>query len=101
MDRNDFQEDTRVTATYKDDKGKLRPGNFYIHKLFDEFMIVRSTDSDGLLHKMNYDQVIKVIKSKAVDREHLYYVPEDMLQKHVWQDRDTLFHYASGPGRGK
>jgi len=101
VDRNDFQEDTRVTVTHKDDKGKLRPGNFYIHKLFDEFMIVRSTDSDGLLHKMSYDQVIKIIKSKPVDREHLYYVPEDMLQKHVWQDRDTLFHYASGPGRGK
>lgn len=101
MDRNDFQEDTRVTVTYKDDKGKLRPGNFYIHKLFDDFMIVRSTDHDGLLHKMGYDQVVKIIKSKPVDREHLYYVPEDMLQEHVWQDRDTLFHYASGPGRGK
>lgn len=101
MDRNDFQEDTRVTVTYKDDKGKLRPGNFYIHKLFDDFMIVRSTDQDGLLHKMGYDQVVKIIKSKPVDREHLYYVPEDMLQKHVWEDRDTLFHYASGPGRGK
>lgn len=101
MDRNDFQEDTRVTVSYKDDKGKLRPGNFYIHKLFDEFMIVRSTDSDGLLHKMGYDQVVKVIRSKPVDREHLYYVPDEMLQKHVWQERDTLFHYASGPGRGK
>lgn len=101
MDRNDFQEDTRVTVSYKDDKGKMRPGNFYIHKLFDDFMIVRSTDSDGLLHKMPYEQVVKVIRTKPVDREHLYYVPEDMLQEHIWQDRDTLFHYASGPGRGK
>ena len=101
MDRSDFQENTRITVSYKDKDGKLRPANFYVYKLFDEFMIVRSTDNDGLLRKLAYSDIAKLVKQKPVDRNHLYAVPDDILHHSIWQNRDTMFHYASAPGRGK
>ncbi|KPV41119.1 hypothetical protein AN478_04230 [Thiohalorhabdus denitrificans] len=101
MDRSEFQENTRITVTYKDSNGKLRPGNFYVYKLFDEFMIVRSTDNDGLFRKMPYEDVVKLVKTKKADRSHLFTLPDEMLEERMWKDRDTMFHYASAPGRGK
>ncbi|MFB6259677.1 MAG: hypothetical protein ABEK42_03050 [Thiohalorhabdaceae bacterium] len=101
MDRSDFEENTRITVTYKDRNGKLRPGNFYVYKLFDDFMIVRATDNDGLLRKMPYGDIVKIVKSKPADRNHLFYVPDELLEEKMWQDRETMYHYASAPGRGK
>ena len=101
MDRSDFEENTRITVSYKDKNGKVRPGNFYVYKCFDEFMIVRSTDNDGLLRKLPYEDVVKVVRTRPVDREHLYAVPDDILDHSIWKDRETMFHYASSPGRGK
>ena len=101
MDRSEFKENTRITVTYKDSKGKLRPGNFYVYKLFDDFMVVRRTDNDGLFRKMPYGDVVKIVKSKAADKAHLFYVPDELLEEKMWKDRDTMFHYASAPGRGK
>jgi len=101
VERSDFQENTRITVTYRDKSGKLRPGNFYVYKLFDDFMIVRSTDNDGLLRKMAYSDVVKIVKSKPADRHNMYYVPDDVLQESMWKDRDSMFQYASAPGRGK
>jgi len=101
VDRTEFKENTRITVTYKDSNGKLRPGNFYVYKLFDDFMVVRRTDNDGLFRKMPYQDVVKIVKTKAADRANLFYVPDELLEEKMWQDRDTMFHYASAPGRGK
>ena len=101
MDRGDFKENTRITVTYKDKSGKLRPGNFYVYKLFDDFMVVRATDNDGLFRKMPYGDVVKIVKTKPADKAHLFYVPDELLEEKMWQDRETMFHYASAPGRGK
>ena len=101
MERGDFQENTRITVSYRDKDGKLRPGNFYVYKLFDEFMVVRATDNDGLLRKLRYGDIVKIVRSRKADRSRLYYLPDELLEEGVWQNRETMFHYASGPGRGK
>jgi len=101
VDRSEFQENTRITVTYRDRNGKLRPGNFYVYKLFDEFMIVRSTDNDGLFRKMAYGDVVKLVRTKQADRAHLFSVPDELLQEDIWKDRDSMFHYSTAPGRGK
>ncbi len=101
MERSDFTENTRITVTYRDKDGKLRPGNFYVYKLFDDFVVVRATDNDGLFRKLSYESVIKLVKSRKADRAHLYYVPDELLEEATWKSRETMFHYASAPGRGK
>ncbi|QKT04375.1 hypothetical protein HUS23_11430 [Ectothiorhodospiraceae bacterium 2226] len=101
MEKKDFQPDTRYTVTMRDEAGKLRPANLYVYRLYDDFMIVRLTNNDGLLRKMKYDDIIKIVKTTQVRPEERFTIPDAVLKEAVWKDRNSMFRYSSAPQRGK
>ncbi|MCE5393926.1 MAG: hypothetical protein JJ693_04940 [Acidithiobacillus sp.] len=101
MNRSDFKEHTRITVTWKDKEGKLRPGNFYVYALLKDAMIVRATDKDGLLRKLPYADVLRIVKSQEVAPQDRYLIPEEVLKESNWKDRDIMVRYSSSPSRGK
>jgi len=100
MEKKDFKENTRCTLTAKID-GKLRPTNVYILKLFKENMIVRLTDKEGILRKMAYDDVSKIVASHDVSEQNHYSAPEAVLLEKHWQDRVEMQHYGTASHMGK
>ncbi|MHB1939048.1 MAG: hypothetical protein ACYCOR_21135, partial [Acidobacteriaceae bacterium] len=66
MTKDDFKPHTRYTVTLRDTNGQLRPANLYVYRTYDQFMIVRRTDQDGLLCKIGYADVIKKVKEQPV-----------------------------------
>lgn len=101
MTKNDFAEKTKYVVTYKDKDGKLRPGNFFVYRLYDDFMIARNTDKSSLLHKLKYEDVVKIVKTIKVADYHKFTLPEVVLQQANWKDRDVMQTYTSSPGLGK
>lgn len=101
MEKNDFAEGMRYAVTLKDDSGKLRPANFFVYKLFDDFMIVRMTDKGGLLHKIAYANVTKIVKTMKVASPKHFMLPEQLLNPKIWANRNTMQAYGSAPGMGK
>ena len=101
MEKSDFSEHQRLTVTWRDEGGKLRPANIYIFKMYDEFMIARMTDKDGLLRKIPYGDILKVVKEHAVSEEDRFFIPDAVLNEKVWKDRSTMMRYSSSPHMGK
>ncbi|MEK8090419.1 hypothetical protein [Thermithiobacillus plumbiphilus] len=101
MEQKDFNEHTRVTVTWRDEDGKLRPGNFYVYKLFKDSMIVRARDKEGLLRKLPYADVLKIVKTERVDPEFRFTLPNAILDEKIWKSRTTMFHASSAPNLGK
>ncbi|MGC8504937.1 MAG: hypothetical protein ACP5MM_09105 [Acidithiobacillus sp.] len=101
MNRSDFKEHMRMTVTWRDKDGKLRPGNFYIYALFNDAMIVRATDKDGLLRKLAYADVLRIVKSQDVAPQDRYLIPDEILKEVNWKDREFMERYSSSPHRGK
>lgn len=101
MEHKDFKEHTRVTVTWKDENGKLRPGNFYIYKLFGDSMIVRARDKDGLLRKLPYADVLKIVRKEEVDPEYRFMLPAAILDEKTWKSRTVMQHASSAPNLGK
>jgi len=63
--------------------------------------VARNTAGDGLLRKIRYDSVERIVKTTAVARDEQLAVPEAMLQAAFWKDRETCVAYGSSPARGK
>lgn len=101
MTKNDFAVNTKYVVTYKDSSGKLRPGNFYVYRLYDDYMIARNTDKSSLLHKLKYEDVVKIVKTIQVANYHQFKLPEVVLEEKNWKDRDVMHTYTSHPGLGK
>lgn len=101
MEKNDFAEGVRYAVTLKDENGKLRPANFFVYKLFDEFMIVRMTDKGGLLHKVQYEDVAKIVKTLEVLSPKKFMLPDAVLDPKAWANRKTMQAYGSAPAMGK
>ncbi|MBU2739459.1 hypothetical protein RIE95_08265 [Acidithiobacillus thiooxidans] len=101
MIRNDFKEHSRITVTWKDKEGKLRPGNFYVYALLKDALIVRATDKDGLLRKLPYGDVLRVVKFQDVAPQDRYMIPDEILKEASWKDTDVMMRYSSSPHRGK
>lgn len=101
MEKKDFQQDTRYVITLRDSEGKLRPASIYVYRLYDEFMIARYTNGDGLLRKLKYEDVVKIVKTKPVASQDRFYIPEAVLLEKVWKDRDSMVRYSSSPHMGK
>lgn len=101
LEKKDFLPDTRYTVTMRDDDGKLRPANLYVYKVYDNFMIARMTNSDGLLRKLKYEDVEKIVKTREVRPEDRFFIPEAVLLEKAWADRDSMFRYSSSPRMGK
>ncbi len=101
MKKDDFKPHTRYTATRRNEQGKLVPSNFYVYKLYDAFMIARMTDGTGLLTKIAYDDVVKIVKTREVPKEDQFHIPDAVLKESVWASRTAMMRYSSSPHMGK
>ncbi len=101
MDKSQCKEHARYMVTLRDEKGRLRPENFYVYRCYDDFMVVRFLDQDAFVHKLKYDDVVKVVKVTDVPPEKRYLLPEALLAKDNWKDKEVLHIYATSPGLGK
>lgn len=101
MEKKDFSPDTRYTITLRDASGRLRPANIYVFRLYDDFMIARATDKDGLLRKIKYMDVTKIVKTIQVPKESRFSVADAILAEKAWVERTQMERYSSSPGAGK
>ncbi|HQU16022.1 MAG: hypothetical protein B7Z66_01145 [Chromatiales bacterium 21-64-14] len=102
MEKKDFAVDTRYALTVRDpETGRLRPANFYIYRLYAEFMVARMTDRDGSLHKIPYANVVKIVRTTPVPKSQRFAVPAALLDERAWKDRSSLTLYSSSPASGK
>lgn len=101
MEKKDFKENTRYTATVNDENGKARPSKFYVMKLHNDAMIVRITEKDGALIKVAYQDVLKIVDEQPVPTQNRYYIPEALLAETHWKGRSSMPHYSSMPHAGK
>lgn len=102
MDKSHFKEDTRYTVTWRDTAtGKTRPANFHVLRTYEKFMIVRETSGGGLLRKIAYEDIERIVQEMPVDPAHRYKVPAALLDEKLWRDRSLMEHYFSSPALGK
>lgn len=101
MEKIEFKINTRYTLTWRAPDGKLRPVNLYIYRLYDKFMIARMTDKEGFLHKIAYEDIIKIVLEKAVSPEEHFSIPAAVLDEKSWKDRTMMQRYSTSPSRGK
>lgn len=101
MDKSNFKENTRYTITLRNPDGKMRPANIYVYKLFETAMIARKTDSGGLLHKIPYTDIFKIVMEIPVNKEDYFTIPAAVLDEKVWKDRSVMERYSSSPHMGK
>lgn len=102
MEKKDFAPDTRYVLTLRDpENGRLRPANLYVYRLHDDYMVVRMTDREGLLHKVPYTDVVRIVRSAPVAPARRFLVPAALLDERIWKDRSMLAIYSSSPALGK
>ncbi|ANB01226.1 hypothetical protein [Ectothiorhodospira sp. BSL-9] len=104
MDKKAFAVDTQYAVTLRDATGRLRPANLYVHQLFDQDMIARRTDGgaqSGLLFKIPYKDVARVVRTVPVSDKKRFMLPEAMLKPKLWENRSSMAAYSSSPGLGK
>lgn len=101
MEKKDFSPDTRYTITLRDASGRLRPANIYVFRLYDDFMIARTTDKDGLLRKIKYMDITKIVKTIQVPKESRFSIADAILAEKAWTERTQMERYSSSPGAGK
>jgi hypothetical protein len=98
--KDDFKTHTRYTVTLRD-QGRLKPANLYVYRLYGAFMIARHTDQAGLLCKLAYDDVVKIVKEQPVPQEDQFHIPDAVLKEDNWTERTIMEHYSSSPHMGK
>lgn len=101
MDKTDFQPDTRYTITWRDAAGNVRPARIYVYRVYDAFMIARSTGGDALLRKIAYPEVVRIVAAQPVALSDRYAAPTALLDEKNWRDRTVMEHYSTSPARGK
>jgi hypothetical protein len=101
MDKSSFKPDTRCVLVLRDAKGAPRPANVYVYRVYDKFMIARSMSGDGLLRKIAYDDVERIVEQTEVPPRERFALPAGVLDEKSWADRSEMQLYASSPGRGK
>lgn len=100
LDKSAFKQDTRYTITWHKD-GKERPGNIYVYRCYDNFMIARQTEGAGFLHKIPYTDVVRIVKEHPVDNNNKFFIPAAVLDEKSWKDRTVMERYSSSPHMGK
>jgi hypothetical protein len=100
MDKNDFQPDTRYTITWRDLQGCTRPATIYVYRAHGEFLVAR-LGGDGLLRKITYPEVLKIVTAEPVAPGDRSFVPAAMLDEKTWRDRTVMQHASGSPQRGK
>jgi hypothetical protein len=73
----------------------------YVYRVYDKFMVARSTSGDGLLRKIGYDAVERIVEAHPVAAAERFFIPAGLLDEASWRDRSEMQVYASAPGRGK
>ncbi|HSN38962.1 MAG TPA: hypothetical protein VLT92_02095 [Burkholderiales bacterium] len=101
MDKNDFKPDTRYTVTWRAPDGKVQPANIYVYRVFENFLVARLTGADGLLRKITYPEILKIVSAKTVEPGRRYAIPGPLLDEQTWRDRVVMAHYSSSPRLGK
>lgn len=103
MDKNEFKQDGHYAVTLRSAEGRLRPANLYIHRITDDYMIARHTSGPdvGLLFKLRYDDVVKIVRTHPVLDRKRFMIPEAMLKPKLWESRESMRAYSSAPGLGK
>lgn len=101
MNKTDFKPDTRYTITWRAPDGRVQPANLYVYRVYDGFLVARLTGADGLLRKITYPEVLRIVATAEVPANDRYFVPAALLDEKFWRERETLEHYASSPDRGK
>jgi hypothetical protein len=101
MDKTAFKPDTRYTLACRDDRERVRALNVYVYRVYDKFMVARETSAGGLVRKVPYDEVERIVKTVEVAPQDRFFLPAGILDEKNWRDRRTMQHYASAPGRGK
>ena len=101
MNKENFSSNSRYVVTWRNPEGKLRPANLYIYQLFDDSLIARMLDADGLLHKIPYADIVKIVHQQPVPANRQFRIPAAMLDEKNWKDRDVMHHYSSAPDQGK
>ncbi len=103
MEKSDFETNGHYTVTLRAPDGQLRPANLFVHRLEDAYLIVRHTSGPdlGLLVKLDYDDVVKIVRTLPVLDRKRFMIPEAMLKPKLWENRDTMRAYSSAPGLGK
>jgi hypothetical protein len=101
VEKTDFEPDTRYSITWRDENGRLRPMNIYVYRLYDDFMVTRMTDKEGVLRRLAYGDVMKIVKTIPVRQEDRFFLPEATLAEANWKDRSMMQSYASSPHMGK
>jgi hypothetical protein len=62
---------------------------------------VRLTGADGLLRKITYPEILKIVAAKEVGPDQRYCVSSQLLDEQTWRDRVVMAHYSSSPRLGK
>jgi len=101
VEKSNFQQDTRYTVTLRDSEGKLRPSSFYVLALHDDGMIARLTEREGILRKISYADVVKIVKQQSVSAQNRFCVPSALLSAKHWANKTEIQHYSSSPHMGK
>lgn len=101
MDRAAFRADTRDTLTWKDETGRERPLNVYVYGVYEKFTVVRETSGEGLVRKVAFEDVVRIVRETPVAPQDRYFLPAAVVDEKNWQDRAVMQHYASAPGVGK
>jgi hypothetical protein len=101
MDRQDFHADTRCTLTWREPGGRPRPLNLYVFRAYDAFLVGRETSGGGLLRRIRYADIDRIVAMHEVAPADRLAVPAALLDEKHWRDREVLEHYASSPGLGK
>ena len=103
LEKNEFSKDGHYAVTLRTAEGRLRPANLYIHRLEDDYLIARHTSGPdvGLLIKLGYDDVVKIVRTHPVLDRKRFMIPEALLKPKLWESRDSMRAYSSAPGLGK
>lgn len=101
MDKASFATEHRYTVAWRNAAGKAIPLSFYVYRTYEQFMIVRTTGADGLLRKLAYGDIYRIVLAEALPENQRRHTPAAMLEEKVWRDRSEMAHYASSPAMGK
>jgi hypothetical protein len=101
MDKKAFNPDTRYTLVHRDATGRSRPMNIYAYRAYAEFLVARDLSGAGLLRKIPYGEIERIVRAEPVAPEARYLLPAGILDERNWRDRAAMQHYATSPGRGK
>lgn len=101
MNKLDFTEHNRYTVTLRDSDGRLRPANLYVYRLYDQFMVARMTDHAGLLCRVDYADIVKIVRQAPVAKEDQYLIPDAVLKESTWLERKFMDRYSTSPHIGK